>query len=157
MVIRKSWRFVDRISWLEERERSLRVMRQSAFIIHRCGDGRRQIAGTKANVYGVFTSCTWTRRRRGIEGSFFSIPVRLFIQIFLFPSEGEGTLIRPPSSDFGFLPSRGKSMRATRSRFYWITKIERRRDTVVEFERKMRPRVHTYDVEKLVPSNFSLK
>lgn len=45
-------------------EWSSRVMRQSAFIIHRWGDGRRQIAGTKANVYGVFTSCTLGR---GVE------------------------------------------------------------------------------------------
>lgn len=60
----KSWRF-DRISWLQEMEQSSLVMRQSAFIIHRCGDGRRQIAGTKANVYGVFTSCT--HLGRGVE------------------------------------------------------------------------------------------
>lgn len=80
----KSWRF-DRISWLQEMERSSRVMRQSAFIIHRCGDGRRQIAGTKANVYGVFTSLhTWTRRRRETEES-VRYQSAFFIQTFLFP------------------------------------------------------------------------
>lgn len=82
MVIRNHG---DSISWLQEMERSSRVMRQSAFIIHRCGDGRRQIAGTKANVYAVFTSLhTWTRRRRETEES-VRYQSAFFIQTFLFP------------------------------------------------------------------------
>lgn len=127
-------------------------MRQSAFIIHRCGDGRRQIAGTKANVYGVFTSCTWTRRRRETEGSVRYQSDFLF-RFFFFRAKARERSSGLHRRILDFYLAVGRVC----ARFYWISKIKRRRDTVVEFERKMRPRIHTYGDEKLVLSNFSLR
>lgn len=114
----KSWRF-DRISWLQEN--GVKLARNAAKCFYYSSVRRRPKANRRdksKRLRCFYKLHTWTRRRRETE-PIRSIPVRLFIRIFLFPSEG--TLIRPTSPDFGFFAVR--RIRCEKCAcFYWISK-----------------------------------